>query len=101
MSFVITEPCVDCKYTDCVVVCPCDCIYRDETQLYIAPDDCIDCEACVHECPVEAIFSEANVPAKWTSYIDLNRTRTHELIALGNAGMTEKSSEPVGPRCKK
>ncbi len=101
MAFVITEPCVDCKYTDCVVVCPCDCIYQGESQLYIAPDDCIDCEACVHECPVEAIFSEANVPAKWTSFIDLNRTRTHELIALGNAGMTEKSSEPVGPRCKK
>lgn len=101
MAFVITEPCVDCKYTDCVVVCPCECIYQGENQLYIDPDDCIDCEACIPECPVEAIFSEANVPAKWTSYIDLNRTRTRELIALGNAGMIEKSSEPVGPRCKK
>ena len=101
MAFVITEPCVDCKYTDCVVVCPCECIYQGENQLYIDPDDCIDCEACIPECPVEAIFSEANVPAKWTSYIDLNRTRTRELIALGNAGMTEKSSEPAGPRCRK
>jgi len=101
MALVITEPCVDCKYTDCVVVCPCECIYQGEQQLYIAPDDCIDCEACIPECPVEAIFSEGNVPAKWTSYIDLNRTRTRELIALGNAGMTEKSNEPAGPHCKK
>ena len=75
-------------------------IYQGEQQLYIAPDDCIDCEACIPECPVEAIFTEGNVPAKWTSFIDLNRTRTQELIALGNAGMTEKSREPAGPRCK-
>lgn len=83
MSFVITEPCVDCKYTDCVVVCPCDCIYRDETQLYIAPDDCIDCEACVSECPVEAIYSDNDVPPQWSHYVELNTVRARTLKASG------------------
>src|SRR5262245_24067730 len=53
MAFVVCEPCRDCKYTDCVVVCPCDCFYQDDTMLYIHAVDCIDCEACVPECPVE------------------------------------------------
>ncbi len=87
---VVTEPCRDCKYTDCVVVCPCDCFYQDETQLYIDPDHCIDCEACIPECPVEAIFFEGNVPPQWQQYIELNRTRTRDLIPLGMAHITEK-----------
>ena len=62
MSHIVTASCNDCKYTDCCVVCPVECFYQDEMMLYIDPDDCIDCEACVPECPVEAIFAEANVP---------------------------------------
>ena len=62
MAYVVCEPCRDCKYTDCVVVCPMDCFYQDETMLYIDPHDCIDCEACVPECPVEAIFHDAMCP---------------------------------------
>jgi ferredoxin len=73
MAFVVTEPCVGCKYTDCVVVCPCDCFREGDRMLYIAPDECIDCEACVPECPVDAIFHEDNVPEAWTSFIALNR----------------------------
>src|SRR5204863_49815 len=60
MAFVVCEPCRDCKYTDCVVVCPCDCFYQDDAQLYIDPDVCIDCDACVPECPVEAICTLAH-----------------------------------------
>src|SRR5262249_38780510 len=62
MAFVVCEPCRDCKYTDCVTVCPCDCFYQDDSQLYIDPTECIDCEACVPECPVAAIFHESDVP---------------------------------------
>ena len=72
MACVVTEPCVGCKYTDCVVVCPCDCFYGDEKQLYIDPESCIDCDTCVPECPVEAIFYEENVPEKWREYVALN-----------------------------
>jgi ferredoxin len=72
MTHVVCEPCNNCKYTDCVVVCPVECFYEGETMLYIHPDECIDCEACVPECPVEAIFSADNVPEEWQSYIQLN-----------------------------
>ena len=72
MTHVVTQPCVGCRYTDCVVVCPVECFYSGDKMLYIHPDECIDCEACVAECPVEAIFHEDNVPAEWKSFIELN-----------------------------
>ena len=90
MAFVVCEPCRGCKYTDCVVVCPMECFYGDETMLYIDPVDCIDCGACTPECPVEAIYFEGNVPEKWSSYIAINAERTRELIPLGTAHVTEK-----------
>ena len=73
MAMVVTEPCFGCKYTDCVVVCPADCFYEGEHMLFIHPDECIDCGACVTECPVEAIFFEDDVPEPWKPFIDLNR----------------------------
>ncbi len=72
MTHVVAEPCFNCKYTDCVVVCPVECFYEGESMLYIHPDECIDCEACVPECPVEAIFHEDNLPDDWTDYTALN-----------------------------
>jgi ferredoxin len=72
MAYVVTAPCFGCKYTDCVVVCPHDCFHEGEKMLYIDPVECIDCDACVHECPVEAIFYEGNVPDKWRDFIALN-----------------------------
>ena len=72
MAYVVTQPCFDCKYTDCVVVCPCECFREGEQMLYIDPDDCVDCDACVPECPVEAIFYERDVPESQRSYIELN-----------------------------
>ena len=74
MAYVVTEPCVNCKYTDCVVVCPADAFTEGDSMLYIHPDECVDCDACRPECPVEAIFYEADVPDHWHGYIDLNRT---------------------------
>lgn len=73
MAMVVTAPCNGCKYTDCVTVCPTDCFHEGETMLYIDPDSCVDCEACIQECPVGAIFHEDNVPVEWRQYIALNR----------------------------
>ena len=73
MAMVVTEPCFGCKYTDCVVVCPAECFYEGESMVYIHPEECIDCGACVPECPVAAIFYEDDVPEDWKPYIDLNR----------------------------
>ena len=72
MTHVVCAPCFNCKYTDCVVVCPVECFYEGEQILYIHPDECIDCEACVPECPVEAIFHEDNVPEEWKDFIAVN-----------------------------
>jgi ferredoxin len=91
MAMIVTEPCVNCKYTDCVVVCPMECFYGDEKQLYIDPDDCIDCEACIPECPVEAIYFEDNVPKQWTHYVQLNADRVKILKPAG-ARVLEKQS---------
>jgi ferredoxin len=72
MAYVVTAPCFGCKYTDCVVVCPCECFHEGEQMLYIDPDECIDCDACRPECPVEAIFYEGDVPDQWRDFIALN-----------------------------
>jgi ferredoxin len=72
MAHVVTKPCFGCKYTDCVVVCPTESFREGEQMVYIDPDECIDCEACVPECPVEAIFGEDSVPAEWAQYIQMN-----------------------------
>jgi len=72
MTYVVAEPCVKCKYTDCVDVCPVDCFYEGENFLVLHPDECIDCGACVPECPTEAIFSEDDLPEKWAEYTELN-----------------------------
>ena len=72
MTYVVAAPCVKCKYTDCVDVCPVDCFYEGVNFLVIRPDECIDCGACVPECPTEAIFSEDDLPEKWSEYKDIN-----------------------------
>ena len=72
MTHVVMEPCFDCKYTDRVTVCPVECFYEGDQMLYIHPEECIDCEACIPECPVEAIVHEDNVPEEWAEYTALN-----------------------------
>jgi ferredoxin len=72
MSYIVTQHCVDCKYTDCVSVCPVDAFHQGPRMLYINPDTCVNCDACVPSCPVEAIFSEENLPEKYKHYIELN-----------------------------
>ena len=72
MTHVVAEPCFACKYTDCVVVCPVECFYEGDQMLYIHPDECIDCEACVPECPVEAIFADVDLPPEQEEFIEIN-----------------------------
>jgi NAD-dependent dihydropyrimidine dehydrogenase PreA subunit len=73
MTYVITEPCIGVKDRACVDVCPVDCIYEGEDQLYINADECIDCGACEPECPVTAIFPEEDVPPQYTEFIEKNK----------------------------
>ena len=72
MTFVVTESCIRCKYTDCVDVCPVDAFREGPNFLAIDPDECIDCAVCVPECPVNAIYAEEDVPSGQQSFIALN-----------------------------
>jgi ferredoxin len=72
MTYVVTEACVKCKYTDCVDVCPVDCFHEGPNFLAIDPEECIDCTLCVAECPVEAIFAEDDVPKGQEHFTALN-----------------------------
>ena len=58
MTYVVTENCIRCKYTDCVEVCPVDCFYVGDDMLVIHPDECIDCGVCEPECPADAIKAD-------------------------------------------
>jgi ferredoxin len=73
MPFVVTESCIQCKYTDCVNVCPMDCFFEGPNFLAINPDECIDCSICVGECPLGAIVEEKEVPLEQWHFIQLNR----------------------------
>jgi ferredoxin len=79
MPHVVCEPCYECKYTDCAEVCPVEAFREGEKMLYIDPGVCIDCESCVPECPVGAIFVDENVPTQWESYIALNAEQAPQL----------------------
>ena len=72
MAYVVTEPCINCKYTNCAAVCPVDAFREGPNFLTIDPLECIDCDACVSECPVEAIYPDDEVPEEWEHYIELN-----------------------------
>ena len=72
MTHVVTSACVKCKYQDCVAVCPVDCFREAGEYLVIDPDDCIDCMACVPECPVDAIYADIDVPDTEIEWIEKN-----------------------------
>ena len=72
MTFVVTEQCIKCKYTDCVEVCPVDCFHEGPNFLVIDPDECIDCTLCEPECPVEAILPEDDLTEDQLPFLELN-----------------------------
>jgi ferredoxin len=90
MTFVVTDNCRRCRYTDCVAVCPVDCFHGDDEMLYIDPEQCIDCGACVPECPVEAIYEEGLLPAELGAWLAVNAERSKSLPVVN------RKSEPLG-----
>ncbi len=90
MTYVVTESCIKCKYTDCVDVCPVDCFREGPNFLVIDPDECIDCTLCVAECPVEAIYAEDDVPENQRAFLKLNTD-----LAKVWPAITEKKDAPA------
>ena len=90
MTYVVTETCIRCKYTDCVDVCPVDCFREGPNFLVIDPDECIDCTLCVAECPVEAIFAEDDVPPDQQAF-------TRSTPSSRSCGSRSSSASPRPP----
>jgi ferredoxin len=90
MAHVVTSKCLGCKFTDCVEVCPVACFYELDQQLVIHPDECIDCTACVAECPVEAIYADNAVPEEFQSSIEFNATESRRIKDAGQASIVTK-----------
>ncbi|RQR30150.1 MULTISPECIES: ferredoxin FdxA [unclassified Burkholderia] len=72
MTHVVTDSCIQCRYTDCVEVCPVDCFHAGPNFLVIDPGECIDCGVCIAECPVNAIHAEDELPEDMQSFVGLN-----------------------------
>ncbi len=72
MTYVITENCIKCKYTDCVEVCPVDCFHEGPNFLVINPDECIDCSLCEPECPINAIISDEDITDDNREFLEIN-----------------------------
>ena len=98
MTYIVTDPCVECKYTDCAAVCPVEAFHEGPNLLLINPDACIDCDACLPECPVEAIFSDMSYPPEYEPWIAKNAeaekypiisTKQPALYAEGCTGQPE------------
>ena len=100
MAHVVTEKCRDCRFTDCVDVCPVDCFYVWENQLIINPDECIDCTACVELCPVEAIYAEEDLPEGFSSDLEFNAEKASELEEQGAEPIAEQQ-EPLPTAAEK
>lgn len=100
MTYVVTEKCINCKYSDCVEVCPVDCFYEGENMLVIHPDECIDCGVCEPECPIGAIIPDTMEGAeKW---VELNReystqwpNLTHKLNPMPDAQEWENAENKL------
>ncbi len=90
MTFVVTENCIKCKFTDCVEVCPVNCFYEGENFLVINPDECIDCALCEPECPANAIYSEDEVPKDQQHMTQLNAE-----LSVKWPNITEKKDAPA------
>jgi ferredoxin len=86
MTFVVTDNCRKCRFTDCVAVCPVDCFHGDDEMLYIDPNECIDCGACVPECPVEAIYDESDLPEELKKWLQINADKSPDLPVVNEKG---------------
>ena len=86
MTFVVTSNCNGCRFTDCVAVCPVECFHGDDKMLYIDPDECIDCGACVPECPVEAIYDETELPENMQEWKAKNADLAKGLPVINEKG---------------
>ncbi|MDD3759983.1 MAG: ferredoxin family protein [Acidithiobacillus sp.] len=101
MTYVVTENCIECKYTDCAEVCPVECFHEGPNFLVIDPVECIDCAACVPECPADAIYAEDEVPDDQKHFTALNAELTrHWPVILRKKAALPQAEEFNGKKDK-
>lgn len=110
MAYVVTDACKDCKFTDCVTVCPVNCFYDVGDHLVIHPDECIDCHACVVPCPVNACVSDEMLAPDQLKFLESNKREALALKAKGipyinkrlpsMISQTPNPSTALAARCK-
>jgi ferredoxin len=82
LAVVVTDNCTDCKFTECISVCPVECFHEDDRMVYVDPDTCIDCRACLAVCPVNAIYEIVDLPEDKQIWIQINADRSRELRTI-------------------
>ena len=100
MAHIVTSKCRGCKFTDCVEVCPVTCFYELDDQVIIHPDECIDCRACVEECPVQAIYADTDLPSEFEADIEFNATQAARIKEAGQDAIVQKK-EPLPTAAQK
>ncbi len=93
MTYIVTGACIECKYTDCAAVCPVEAFHELPDRLYINPDSCIDCDACIPECPVEAIYADMSLPEEFQEWLEKNKEAENYPI------ISTKMPALMGPGC--
>src|SRR3954467_11149197 len=94
MTYIVTPPCIECKYTDCAAVCPVEAFHELPDRLLINPDTCIDCDACLPECPIEDIFSDMSYPPEYEEWVEKSKDLENFPI------ISTKVPAHFGPGCK-
>lgn len=79
MPVIVTDNCFDCRFTECVVVCPVSCFHQDDRMVYVDPVECISCRACLTACPVNAIYDLDELPPEKQDWIQINADRSASL----------------------
>jgi ferredoxin len=93
MTTLVTDNCKGCRFTECVIACPVDAFHADEEMLFINPDVCVDCGACVPKCPVQAIYEDLDLPDELEEWVDINERRTKELPIITKKEPPSKGAE--------
>ncbi|HVS25821.1 MAG TPA: ferredoxin family protein [Burkholderiales bacterium] len=84
MTTIVTDNCKECRFTDCVTVCPVACFHADDNMLYIDNLVCIQCSACIPICPVHAIYADDDIPEDKRQYIEINAERSQALPVISD-----------------
>lgn len=72
MTCVVTDPCINCQYGECLDVCPADAFHRGPNFMVINPHSCINCTLCILACPVQAIAGDYELSPERRHYVALN-----------------------------